>query len=139
MESLRRRKQANSGVSAVAAEHEDAAGKDCDARTTQQLDGVAIGELHGLRCGLHVVAALGAALGVQDRTGGTGDDKGRTQSQLHWKNSSSTKSTIHSAPMACQYQAVVSTMIWREASCREVRRPTSAPIRAAMPRNRWMA
>ena len=41
--------------------------------------------------------------------------------------------------MACQYQAVASTRIWRVASWRETARTVSAATSAAMPRKRWTA
>src|SRR5665213_3843693 len=94
--------------------------------------------LDGKRCGPHVVSTLRAALSAGGACG-KGQRGDQAEAQLHWKNSSRMKRNIQSPPMACQYQTVVSTQIWRVANWREERRLSSAATRAARPRKRWTA
>lgn len=126
------------GASSIPPQHQHPSGKHPKTRYGQQLNRMPVGLLDGKRCGPHVVSTLRAALSAGGACGERqrGDQE---QEKFHWKNSSRMKRNIQSPPMACQYQTVVSTQIWRVANWREARRLNSAATRATRPRNKWTA
>src|SRR6185437_13886800 len=95
------------GRLAIAAQDEDAASEDGEAGYCKQFNSVAVSLLDGERGSLHAVSALCAALCAGDACG-DGKNGEEAEAPLHWKNSRRMKRKIQRAPMACQYQTVVS-------------------------------
>jgi hypothetical protein len=86
-------------------------------------DGSTVGSLGCGRSGGGVVEALGAALwmgwGSESEDRCEESDSAEVR-RLHWKKAKRAKRKSQRIPMACQYQAAPSTMIWRVSRWREM-------------------
>ena len=134
-----RPKRERPGSSAFSAKKQCAGEKKRGSRAPQQIDGMPVRRLYGRWSRAGRIKALGATL--TPSAGRESHEEGSREQSMahHCPNSSSAKSRSHSTPIACQYQTVASTRIWRVSIRRERCSPASAVTSAPTPISRCAA